>query len=253
MARKYEYTPGKCAYALERCEERLLIAYYCDVEPRLRANAIWQLDFENRFFTNGEGVSEGNLKLLNSERRRNKLDEFEARETHASEYPRLPDRPGKAKFRQDIRDEYKMSDMAERRQFQRAAKAECDTLTDPHFTHEEWVAMKPDSLGGLSAREMSIREHALATYEVAAPVVEEVEQPVEQLQLPAVIPPSNPEPRAPQTERMIRLLGLATRPETRDRILQKITSDEALEVAESGVISDPDVIDELVNRVLDDL
>jgi hypothetical protein len=61
MARKYDYTYGgnKTGYGwgMERCEERLLWAAYCEVEPRLGPEQQTQKnEFLEAFFDAGLGV-----------------------------------------------------------------------------------------------------------------------------------------------------------------------------------------------------
>lgn len=236
MARKYEFVTGRFAYSLEPCEEKLLTAYYLDVENRIRPQAVWKADFIARYFTGGEGVSTDNIKFINAERRRCGVAEIEIRETQASDYPRSPDRTAKAKNRQDFRDEYVLMTVMQRVKLVADLLIECDAQFSPHFTYDERVTLRDEpALGGLSQREVAIRSGAVR----------------EMVTIEAMAEPNEPVPD--RADKMIRLLKMAHKPETKDRIISKLTSGEAMEVAESGAFTDPDLLDELVNRVLDEV
>ncbi len=82
-------------------------------------------------------------------------------------------------------------------------------------------------------------------------LVTEREQLVRQSALErAATPQVKPTPS--ETERFARMLALATKPGTINLIIQKLTPHQAMAVAESGCVTNEDVVDSLVVRALDE-
>ena len=73
MARRYEYTPGRFAWNLEKCEEEVLIAAYDEVRRFIPPEQTWKAGFENHFFDHGDGVAVEFLDSINAVRRRRAL------------------------------------------------------------------------------------------------------------------------------------------------------------------------------------
>ncbi len=230
MGRKYTFGPKEAiGWGLEECEERLLIAFYEEIVSKIRPGAIWKNDFEGRFFTNGEGVSETNLNFINAERRRLELPEFVVAETAVGEYVRNSDRHWKATARSGLRDAYRTSTDSVKKQWITNATLEIDGLLAPHYTLEELKIRRGERAPGLTEREQLVRQSALER---------------------AATPQVKPTPS--ETERFARMLALATKPGTINLIIQKLTPHQAMAVAESGCVTNEDVVDSLVVRALDE-
>lgn len=220
MARKYTYMDGRyVGWGMEECEERLLIAYFNQIEGRIRPGSRWPDDFRSRFYQGGEGVSDRNLGFINAERRRCYWEPFAVKETAVYDYAKSADRSGKAKVRQQILDEYLSLDTAGQCQWITDASEEITRLPDAPFLFMGHA----EPTHGLSHVERDIRRDAVR----------------------ASIPPK------PDFTRTIRLLSLASREETVDLILRALTPDEALLLAECGKLNNPDLIDRLVIRSLE--
>src|ERR1019366_9614260 len=106
MARKYEYKSGYFGWAMERCEEKLLIAGFYEIEHRIPAQLVWKKEFLDHFFNHGNGVTFETLAHINSIRRRLNLDPLEFTETTIYEYARSPDKLHKSEMRRQIQDEF---------------------------------------------------------------------------------------------------------------------------------------------------
>ena len=67
MARTYEIRPDFLALILERCEERLLIAAFSDIEEMVDKQA-WSRSFRFHFFESGLGVGLHYMSAINDAR-----------------------------------------------------------------------------------------------------------------------------------------------------------------------------------------
>ena len=139
MARKWEIIEGKYAWNMEECEETLLIACYEEIKPYIPPNS-WQADFENHFYTHGNGVAFSFLDYINSARRRRNLPTVDITETDVLDYARNPDKLAKSEFRKRTRAEYNAASLHIRQQIVDGAKARIATLVPPHQTYEEYKA-----------------------------------------------------------------------------------------------------------------
>lgn len=234
MARKFTYGVRQhVGFAMEQCEEKLLIAYFAEITSRVRAGAIWRDDFNERFYDKGEGVSMINLGHINSERKRLALPLLEIIETHVYDYARSPDRVWKADCRRHLRDEYLNLNVNGKATWVTTALNDVILLPPPHFTHEE-LTLRHDitkPLGTLSLREQVKRQTALNGTEVKH-------------HEPVISSPS-------EVDRAIKLLLLAIKPKTASKLIAKLAPDHALAVVESGQIENETLIDLLVSRSMD--
>lgn len=232
MTRKYLYGDGRfVAYGMEKCEEQLLIAYYHDIEPKIRPDAMWRNEFLDRFYRGGQGVSQASLNLVNGERRRLSLPEYTFRETQMIDYGKQPDRMLKAEWRRQYRDQYLDLDRNGKDDWIEKALDDVERQPEPHFTFDERTAYREPNLGGLSQSELRNRRGALMN-NVAPIAPKKIVQ-------------------KPNLSRQTRLLNIATKLDTVERIVTSLLPDEALQIAEDGEVNDPDVLDLLVNRSLD--
>ncbi len=220
MARKYTYMDGRyTGWGMEECEERLLIAYFHQIEGRIRPGSPWSDDFRVRFYQSGEGVSDRNLGFINAERRRCYLDPLLIRETTVYDYAGNRDRSWKANIRQRALDEYGSLDTADRTKWVFDAIDEMGRLPDRPLPVTSYV----EPVSGLSLTERDTRREAVRA---------------------AALP-------KPDFTRTIRMLSLANREETVGLIVRALTPDEALLLAESGRLDNPDLIDRLVIRSME--
>lgn len=228
MARKYAYRDGKAfGWAMEVCEERLLIASYHQIEDRIRPGERWPLEFREHFYHFGQGVSERFLALLNQESRRCELTLFVVSETTVCDYAMTPDRSWKAKARQDIRDEYLALSADAKNGWIAEARSDMALLPSPAVTFAEYIR-RPRPNADLSSKERQNRQDALSASQPQAPPV-----PI------------------PNFERAIRVMNLATDENTIGLILRSITPDEALLIAETGRITNPTILTGLLERSID--
>jgi hypothetical protein len=107
MARKYEIAPGRYAWGFAWAEEQVLIFAYCDIYTRISSGERgFQYDFEDNFFTRGNGMSFDHLTTLNAIRRRYQLPALFFEETDIDEYGKDPyNKPERAERRCNFRTE----------------------------------------------------------------------------------------------------------------------------------------------------
>jgi len=257
VARKYLFGPGNknVGYGMEACEERLLIAVFLKIEPRIRADVAWPEDFRDRFYTAGQGVSDQHIRLINGELRRQHFDELPpVRETQMFHYGKETDRSWKAQKRCELRDEYIKLDTADQVKWVETALKEVVAQPPPHYTHDEYLARQEefkDARNGLSPNEKQRREDAVANAANAAPKDTGMEEVATETQL-VVLP--NPQPTdISRTIRQLKLAAtkLANKTETVSRIIDRLTPDDALTVAEADEMTDEAIIDLLLNRSME--
>jgi hypothetical protein len=282
MARKFEYKPGYYGWAMERCEEGLLIAVFHEIESRIPPDQSWKADFLDHFYEHGNGVTFETISEINANRRRLNLETVEFRETVVYEHARSFDKLRKSELRRQWRDEYFALDTVGRVRWRNTAEDETARLLSPHLTYEQWKARRgvqtlPPTV--LSPRERAIRDTAIeaATAEPVISAPADASLPASPKLIRRPLPPvvlssregairdkavetAAPEPvrsvpaDAPLPDSLnliIRRLKLAKKPETRALIVSQTPPTDALTVAESGRIEDPDLIDSLVIRSLD--
>jgi hypothetical protein len=224
---------------MERCEEKWLLAAYFEIERRIPPTSKrWKDEFEFNFFDHGNGVTEEMLVHINAERRRRNLDPIKITETDIFDYGRYPTKLEKSVMRRQMRDEYLNLDTLEKMRWKSLAIRETVALPPPHYTLEEYEqrnGCKPD--GVLSARERQLRMEAIVR---AGPPM-------------ASQPPAQPSTatKFDTTSKAIRQLKLVTNPETIAKIIAALSPDDALAIAESTLISTPELVDALVLRSVD--
>jgi len=220
---------------MERCEEKLLISAFYEIEQRIPPGQMWKEDFLDHFYQHGNGVKFDTISCINAERRRQTLDPIEFRQTTVYEYARSANRIQKSELRRQMRDEFLALDTADRARWRREAEEQTDSLLPPHITFEELKAQREirPPPAALTPRERTMR------FQASEPQ-------------PAIYLPPQPEVRteSPTLARAIRQLKLAKRPETIAMIISQLAPDDALDVAESGLVDDADLIDALVARSL---
>jgi hypothetical protein len=229
MARKYEAKPDRYGWALEPCEEEILIAAYEEIRRFIPPEQTWRHDFEMHFFEKGDGILFTFIDQINVVRKRRGLHTVEFHEADASDYVRSFDKEQKARNRNRIRDELTNVgvDVLQRRV--EHAKAQSERLPPPRMTFNEFKAgqLQPKPGPELSFKEMSNRARAfkMATLE---------------------------EPPAKQTlspDRATRMLKLASENMWRE-IISKLSAEDALEVAEK-ITEDAELRDALVKHSLE--
>jgi hypothetical protein len=150
------------------------------------------------------------------------------RETDVYDYGRSQDRRFKADHRRRIREELKDASADERQRRIEGAKAEEQRLPPPRTTFEEYKVRKQlQARSGLTPKELSKRAIVQQAASTASPA------------------PTKPK-IAP--DRAVKLLTLATDPSLRGEIIQNLSADDALEVAEK--IENTELRDALVRHSL---
>ena len=225
MAQKFEFSGGY-AWNVEQCEELLLIAGYEEIYRYIPADQTWKYELETHFFEIGDGVAAEFVDSINAVRRRCGLDVIVIRETDVYEYGRSSDKRVKADHRRRIREELKDASADERQRRIEGAKAEEQRLPLPRTTLEEYkVRKQQQARPGLTPKEINKRaivRQAAST----APT----------------------KPKLSFVECAIKMLTLTTSPSIRGDIIQNLSADEALEVAEK--IEDTELRDALVKHSL---
>ena len=158
------------------------------------------------------------------------LDVIVVRETDVYDYGRSQDRRFKADHRRRIREELKDASTDERQRRIEGAKAEEQRLPPPHRTYEQhkaWKQQQEEARSGLTSKEISKRAIVQQAASTASPA------------------PTKPK-IAP--DRAVKLLTLATDPSLRGDIIQNLSADDALEVAEK--IENTELRDALVRHSL---
>jgi hypothetical protein len=164
MARKYELKPNYYAWLMERCEDRLLIAEFDDIEGRIAADQSWKRDFTDHFYMHGNGIAFRFIAAINAVRRRLGRPVFNFEETNIYDYGRISDRLQKSELRRQMREEYLGLDTPGRIRWRQNAEDEIAALPPPHYTHEEWKNMRRQRYGGtvLTSAEIVTRAQAVA-------------------------------------------------------------------------------------------
>jgi hypothetical protein len=225
MAQKFEI-PGGYAWGPEQCEELILIAGYEEIYRYISADQTWKYDFETHFFDRGVGVAVKFVDAINAVRKRYGLEVIVVRETDVYDCGRSQDRRFKADHRRRIREELKDASADERRRRIEGAKAEEQRLPPPRTTLEEYkVRKQQQARSGLTSKELSKRAiaHQAAS---TAPT----------------------KPKLSLVERTAKMLTLTTSLSIRGEIIQNLSADDALEVAER--IEDTELRDALVRHSL---
>lgn len=230
MARKYEFAPGLYGWAMEKCEEELLIAVNELARQSVTPDQVWHREFEYRFFESGDGVSFDHLAQLNSVLRRLEIEPVEYQETNVYDYGRMRDRHAKSQLRQQLVDEYRDLDMEGRHRWLQRSLDEVERLPPPHRTFDELKAERAGRLFPVqSERERLMREAAVKRQVTSTEAAKSMNQ----------------------VTLTVRRLQVAKAPETVALIINALMPEEALLVAESGQVTDPTVIHLLVERSLD--
>ena len=138
MGRKFEPVPEVRVWALERCEETVLIGAWLRVQGRIPATEHWKDDFEYRLFERGDCVSERHLTSMNRHLRRIGDDEIRFEETNPSDYCRAIDKETRRKDRRHIKECLESMNVSDRANSIAAARAAMDALEPCHRTYAEW-------------------------------------------------------------------------------------------------------------------
>lgn len=226
MARKWEITTNQFAWNFEECEETVLIAAYEEVKGLIPPGQIWQIEFENHFYQHGNGVAFRYVDEINAVRRRAVLPKIEFQETDVYEYGRSTNKLMKSERRQRVRDDLAAQPTDQRLRTIEHARAEVSRLPPPHIPYEQYKANKRrlQEEGDSSREEVGRRVRAFQQSEVVRPK-------------PSL-----------DVERAVKMLGLVSDPALRLEIIDKLSSDDALEVAER--VDDTEMRDALVRHSL---
>ena len=73
MARKWRIGPNTFAWNFELCEELVFIAGYEEIRPFVPSGQTWLVEFEQRYFMNGDGLAAKVIEEINLVRRRKEL------------------------------------------------------------------------------------------------------------------------------------------------------------------------------------
>jgi hypothetical protein len=222
MARKYECSPGRYAWNLEKCEEEVLIEAYDEIVGFIPPGQTWKANFENHFFETGNGVAADFLDAINAVRRRRGLDVIVIRETDVYEYGRSPDKLLKSNQRRRVRQELSDASADVRQHRIELAKAEEEMLPPPHMTFDEYKVRRQQLKAESSLSLEEVNKRLLAREAASAK--------------PTLSP-----------ERAARMLTLAS-PNIWGEIIPKLSVEDALEVAER--ITDVELRDALVKHSL---
>lgn len=246
MARIYRIGKHHIGYNFELCEERYFLACYHEIEPRIPPTAQWHRTFVDNFYRHGNGVSDSAIDAINAERRRLGMEVMEFSETDIYDYARNTDRMWRSQQRQSMRDQYLKLDTANRVRWRDTAHDEMQHLPPPHRTLQEIEAEQREREEAINRQVLERRQRAL---EAARASDAEAQK---QLVLPGKDDqPDRPDvsPHSEQINRFRRLFALASKEETIERLLSKLTVEQALEIAEDS--EDAELRDRLVNRILD--
>ena len=236
--------PDCFGWAMERCEEKLWIARYNQVQHRVPATELWKREFDINFFDHGFGVTFDTLAHINAARRRVHLTAVEFVETDIGVYGRSGGRPEdrmhKSETGRQMQKDYLALDTLGRQRWKAEAESEIEVLPPPHRTFDEWEQEKRSA----QSLKLSLREQAAPARAIATAAAMRVPTPT-----PVAAPASR---AAAEITRAIRQLKLvAGRPETTTKVIAQLSPDMALAVAESGEIEDQELIDALVLRSLE--
>jgi hypothetical protein len=225
-------TGRKYGWAMERCEEKVLIACYENIALRIPANTFWKADFEDHFFRHGNGVSESYLNHVSADCRRQNHPTVVIVETAVYEYARSFDKPRKCEMRRTMLQEYKSLNPTGKIRWRMEAEAEMYKLMPPHLTLvEQESRSKSQMVSILSIRERELRAQALAQ---AMPVPSQ---------------PSLANGNTAGLDRATRLLRLTKKPEIIAKIVADMSPDDAFQLTEQFE-GPPDVLDALIERSL---
>jgi hypothetical protein len=222
MARKYEAGPNFYAWNLEKCEEIVLIAGYEEIVTYIPPSATWKVPFENHLFQHGNGISFEYLDKLNSERRRRGLDPINFKETDIYDYGRSTDRLLKSEHRRRVREEIQTASIDLRQKMVEHARAEIERLPPPHQTFEEYKERQ----NGWKTEQRLSREETAKRAEIAAQKIE----------------------KAFDVEKAGKMLALTTDAELRATIIEKLSGDNALIIAQQT--NDQQLRDMLIKHCL---
>jgi hypothetical protein len=220
MARRYATFSLTRGWAMERCEEKGLIGQYEDIRGNVDPILTWPAEFEQGFYTDGRGVLDRHIALINKVRTRLGLVISEVRETDVGSYARRDDRPGKSAVRRQWREEYRRLDVTGRKAWQETTQREIDVLPPPHATHDQHVTKfgekgHPIAVRGLGPSERDRREMALLTASAVNLPMATERQPNQQNDL------------------TLRLLKVAVySPDVLAKVITRMTADEAVSAAE---------------------
>lgn len=227
MARKYEFS-NTPAWNLEQCEEVVLIDAYLEVEPFIKPTDSWRVEFENHFFTHGNGIAASFIDQINAVRRRKGLETIEIKETDISDYARAPNKQLKSETRKRVLDDLRKASTDERVRRVHRARAEMQVLPPPHYTFEQWKAKRDQIIHQNQASFMEVKRRIEAA---------------------ALPPQATPKPKSLPAEKAIKMLKFATKPEVIQSIIAKLSADDALEVLPE--IESNDIRDELIRHSLE--
>jgi hypothetical protein len=231
MGRKYDFKPGQFGWALEECEEQLLIATFHDIESRIPADLKWKVEHLMHFYDNGLGVTFYTMDRINGQLARLRKPVLEFVETDVGEYARSHGRALKAQLRVAIRDKYLALDTAEKLQFVTEARAAVGLLAPPHQTFEQLAAQRrPRVADALGVEEVDKRRTALQMSKTK---------------------PKHDDAAIERIERALVLLRLTRKPEISSRIIHTLTPADAF-VAAGREGLEQAVIELLVERALDE-
>ena len=225
MARKWEITTNQFAWNFEECEETVLIAAYEEIKGQIPSGQAWAVEFENHFYQHGNGVAYRYIDEINAVRRRAVLSKIEFQETDVYEYGRSSNKLMKSERRQRVRDELAAMPTDQRARLLEHARAEVARLPPPHIPYEVYKANKK-----------RLAEEADASRE-------EVGRRMRAFQTDAGRPKVNLD-----VEKALKMLSLVSDPNLRLEIIDRLSSDDALEAASR--VEDAELRDALVRHSL---
>src|SRR6516225_7154787 len=88
MARLWRTPAGRPIWWLTTCEETAFIADYLEVAGFIEARYPWKAEFEDRYFSKLEGLSQKTIDNINTVRKRRALEPIVITETDADDYAR---------------------------------------------------------------------------------------------------------------------------------------------------------------------
>jgi hypothetical protein len=160
--------PDCFGWAMERCEEKLLIACYNQVQHRVPATEFWKREFNINFFDHDIGVTFDTLAHINAARRRVDLPAVEFVETDIRVYGRSGGRPEdrmhKSETRRQMQTDCLALDTLGRQRWKAETESEIEVLPPPHRIFDEWEQENRSAPSlKLSLREQAAPARAIAT------------------------------------------------------------------------------------------
>lgn len=226
MARKFNSTATHVCWGTNLCEEMFIIASFENIKRYIRPGSAWKSEYEDRFYTKGQAISQTTINFINLELKRQSMKEINLVETDIGEYARENDTSKRAKFRCDMADKYEAMTLRDRNEWYNQAIEAMKAQTPPHYTQAEHAFAYPEK----------------TTLPVITPPTSIATQIAAQVKPQAT---AKPTPQDMAGSKVLKLLKLAKKADTIALLVERLTPDEAMTACESG-----DFDDEIMNTLI---